>query len=204
MFGGLPAVLTRAQERGLLGPGPVDEQLEHARRLAELIGPPPSSFLDLGSGAGIPGLVLALAWPTATGVLLDSGRRRGDHLRAACAELGLADRVAVVVARAEEAAHRPEWRGRLALVVARGFGRPAVTAECAVGFLEAGGELVVSEPPGGAPERWDRAGLARLGLGAPEVRSAGGASIARLRLERAPGREWPRRTGVPARRPLWR
>jgi 16S rRNA (guanine527-N7)-methyltransferase len=203
VFGGLPAVLGRAQEQGLLGPGPIDEQVEHARRLADLIGPPPPSFLDLGSGAGVPGLVLALDWPTATGVLLDSGRRRGAHLRAACVELGLADRVTVVVARAEEAARRRQWRGQLPLVVARGFGPPAVTAECAVGFLDVGGELVVSEPPGGAPERWDPDGLARLGLGAPEVRSAGGASIARLRLEREPGPKWPRRTGVPARRPLW-
>jgi 16S rRNA (guanine527-N7)-methyltransferase len=201
--GGLPAVLARAQDRGLLGPGPIDEHLRHARRLAELVGPP-ASFLDLGSGAGVPGLVLALAWPGATAVLLDSGHRRAEHLRAACVELGLTDRVTVVEARAEDAAREPAWRGRLPLVVARGFGPPAVTAECAVGFLEVGGELVVSEPPGGAPARWDPAGLARLGLSDPEFRSGGGASVARLRLERAPGAEWPRRTGVPGRRPLWR
>ena len=204
MPGGLPAVLARAQGQGLLGPGPVDEQIEHARRLADLIGPPPPSFLDLGSGAGIPGLVLAETWPATTAVLLDSGHRRGEHLRSAAAELGLGDRVVVVVARAEDAAHDPEWRGGLPLVVARGFGPPAVTAECGVGFLEVGGALVVSEPPGGAPGRWDEAGLDRLGLDRPELRTGGGASIARLALRRAPGPEWPRRTGVPARRPLWR
>jgi 16S rRNA (guanine527-N7)-methyltransferase len=202
--GGLSAVLARAQRSGLLGPGPVAEHVEHARRLAELIGPPPSSFLDLGSGGGVPGLVLALSWPTTTVVLLDASRRRGEHLRAACAELGLAGRATVLVARAEEAARRPEWRAQLALVIARGFGAPAVTAECAVGFLEVGGELVVSEPPGGAPGRWDPAGLERLGLAEPTVQTGGGASIARLRLRRPPGPEWPRRTGVPARRPLWR
>jgi 16S rRNA (guanine527-N7)-methyltransferase len=204
MSGGLPAVLGRAQAHGLLGPGPVEEQLQHAQQLAELIGPAPSSFLDLGSGAGLPGLVLALTWPAATGVLLDAGRRRGEHLRAACAELGLIDRITVVVARAEESAHQTEWRGRFPLVVARGFGPPAVTAECAVGFLGPGGELVVSEPPGGAPGRWDTEGLARLGLGEPEVRAGGGASIARVKQLRPPGAEWPRRNGVPARRPLWR
>ena len=204
MAGGLPAVLTRAQRLGFLGPGPVEEHIEHARRLAGLIGPAPASFLDLGAGAGVPGLVLAGEWPAAHGVLLDSGRRRGAHLRAACAELGLAGRVAVVVARAEEAARREEWRGRFACVVARGFGAAAVTAECGVGFLAPGGELVVSEPPGGDPGRWDEAGLAQLGLTGPEIAVDEGVSVARLRRRGPLDERWPRRTGVPARRPLWR
>ena len=60
-------VLEESRARGLLGPGPVDGQIGHARTLAELIGTPPRSFLDLGSGGGIPGLVLAEAWPDARG-----------------------------------------------------------------------------------------------------------------------------------------
>jgi 16S rRNA (guanine527-N7)-methyltransferase len=200
--GGLPAVLARAQRLGFLGPGPVEDHIEHARRLARLI-EPPSSFLDLGSGAGVPGLILAQEWPAATGVLLDSVGRRGAHLRAACHELGLTGRVSVVVARAEDAARREEWRGRLACVVARGFGAAAVTAESGVGFLARGGELVVSEPPGGDAGRWDPAGLARLGLSGPEMVVSAGVAVARLRRDGTLDERWPRRSGVPARRPLW-
>lgn len=170
----------------------------------ELLGPPPASFLDLGSGAGLPGLVLALRWPDVRGVLLDAGRRRGAHLEEACRELGVADRISVVVARAEEAGRDPRWRGSLDLVVARGFGSPAVTAECAVGFLRAGGRLVVSEPPGGDPTRWDPAGLAELGLVGPQIVQGRGATAATFALPALAGERWPRRTGVPARRPLWR
>jgi 16S rRNA (guanine527-N7)-methyltransferase len=169
-----------------------------------LLGAPAGSFLDLGSGAGLPGLVLALRWPQARGVLLDAGHRRGEHLEAACRELGLTDRVAVVVARAEEAGREARWRGSVELVVARGFGSPAVTAECAVGFLRPGGRLVVSEPPGGDPSRWDPVGLAGLGLDGPEILRGDGATAAACTLPAAADEHWPRRTGVPAHRPLWR
>lgn len=168
------------------------------------MGQAPASFLDLGSGGGVPGLVLATEWPAAEGVLLDAGRRRGAHLQSACAELDLVGRVTVVVDRAETAARDDRWRGRFRLVVARGFGPPAVTAECAVGFLAVGGELVVSEPPGGDLGRWDEAGLRQLGFAAPELVTGLGVSMVRLRLRHPVDARWPRRTGVPRRRPLWR
>jgi 16S rRNA (guanine527-N7)-methyltransferase len=196
-------VLARAQRLGLVGPGPPARHLEHARAFAALLGPAPAAFLDLGSGAGLPGLVLALEWPATRGILLDAGHRRGDHLVTACEELGLADRVTVVVARAEDAARDPRWRGSVDLVVARGFAAPAPTAECAVGFLRPEGRLVVSEPPGGDPGRWDAAGLDRLGLTGPTVTHAGGATAAAFVLAGEADRRWPRRTGVPGRRPLW-
>lgn len=147
---------------------------------------------------------MALRWPAARGVLLDAGRRRGEHLEEACHELGLAGRVSVVVARAEGAARDPRWRGSTELVIARGFGAPAVTAECGVGFLRPGGQLVVSEPPGGDPGRWDPAGLARLGLEGPHLLRGERASAAAFVLPGEPDARWPRRTGVPTHRPLWR
>jgi len=115
--------------------------------------------------------------------------------------------VDVVEARAEEAARRPELREAFAGVVARSFGPPAVTAECAVGFLRLGARLVVSEPPdtGASPSsssRWPPDGLAVLGLG-PAVR--GGepeASFVTVEKIRSDDR-WPRRVGLSAKRPQW-
>jgi 16S rRNA (guanine527-N7)-methyltransferase len=197
------AALERAQRRGFLGPGAVSAHVEHAEALARLVDPP-GSFLDLGSGGGVPGLVLALRWSDARAALLDSGQRRAQHLRAACAALDLGARVAVIEARAEDAARDQRWRGGFELVVARSFGPPAVTAECSVGFLRPGGVLVVSEPPGGQPQRWDRAGLAELGLTGPEIATGEQISAAVFRLAEPVAARWPRRTGVPDRRPLWR
>ncbi len=204
MPGGLDAALARAQRLGYLGPGPLDDQRRHAVSFVALLGAPVATFVDLGAGGGLPGLVLALEWPSARGVLLDASRRRGAHLESACDQLAIADRVDVVVARVEDAARDEAWRGRFQLVVARAFGPPAVTAECGVGFLAPGGRLAVSEPPGGDPGRWDEDGLATLGLSPPELLSGGGASLAVMTLADPPSPRWPRRVGVPARRPLWR
>lgn len=86
------------------------------------------------------------AWPEARAVLVDAQEKRCRFLTDAVAELGFADRATVRCGRAETLARDPELRGRFGLVVARGFGPPAVTAECAVGFLSPGGTVAVTEP----------------------------------------------------------
>jgi 16S rRNA (guanine527-N7)-methyltransferase len=201
----LDEVLERSRELGFLGPGPVARHVEHARGFARGVDAPPGRFLDLGSGGGVPGLVLAALWPDAEVTLLDAGERRCVFLNEAVEELGWSARARVVRARAEEAGHLPDLRGRLDLVVARGFGAPAVTAECGAPFLRVGGRLVVSEPPpdaGQQPQRWPEAGIAALGLALlrewrePFHYRAFG--LARLCPER-----FPRRVGVPAKRPLF-
>ena len=202
----LIALLERARERGFVGPGPPTFHVEHAEALAVTVGTGfVGRFLDLGSGAGVPGLALLLVWPAASGTLLDSKRRRCRFLEEALGELEAADRAAVVCGRAEELARRPALRGAFDLVVARAFGAPATTAECAVGFLGAGGRLVVSEPPGNAgPDRWSLDGLAELGLRGPALAGSEDARFAVFdRLGHVSDR-WPRRTGVPAKRPLWK
>ncbi len=197
-------LLERARDQGLLGPGPVREHIRHAEAFAAAAGPAPELVADLGSGAGIPGLVLAVAWPEAEGLLLDAGERRTAHLEEAVLELGLGERVAVVRGRAETVARDPAWRGRAELVVARSFGRPAVTAECAVGLLRSGGRLVVSEPPAAdTAARWPAEPLAALGLGTAQAVEAGAAHFVRLERVGEPSERWPRRTGVPGKRPLW-
>ena len=194
-----------ARRRGMLGPGPVDVHLDHAEAMAAAIGGNfRGRFLDLGSGAGVPGLILLAMWPAATGVLLEARQRRCSFLEAAVSGLGLSDRASVACGRAEELARQRDFRGAFDLVVARGFGPPAATAECAVGFMGAGGRLVVSEPPGEAdPKRWPAAGLAELGLLGPELRREEEAGIALFTAPEPAGERWPRRVGVPGRRPLW-
>jgi 16S rRNA (guanine527-N7)-methyltransferase len=195
--------LEEARVAGFVGPAPVAGHIDHAEAVANLIGPPPGDWLDLGSGAGVPGLFLALSWTAVKGALVESNGRRCEFLREAIDRLVVGGRVDVIQARAEKAAHEPKLRGRFALVVARGFGRPATTAECAAGFLHEGGRLVVSEPPGSDDSRWDAAGLERLGLGAAEIQRSSRATLASMRLLTTTDERWPRRVGVPGKRPLW-
>lgn len=199
----LIGVLEGAQEIGLLGPGPVGAHVDHSDAWADALGAPPPSFLDLGSGGGVPGLVFALRWPEARATLLDARARSVTWLAEAVDRLGVADRVEVIQARAEVAGRSPDLREAFALVVARGFGPPAVTAECAGAFLAVGGRLSVSEPPGGDPGRWPPDGLHTLGLrqvGAPRAEEASFVLIEKVAEQ---GTKWPRREGTPGRRPLW-
>lgn len=203
----LLAVLEEARELGFLGPGPVERQHRHAVDLAQAIGGGAGRVLDLGSGGGLPGLVLFERWPTASGVLLDARRRRCEFLSRAVAALGLSARVDVRCGRAEVLARDLGLRGAFDLVVARSFGPPPVTAECAVAFLREGGDLVVTEPPSPdattMSERWPAESLARLGFGPVDELRSGATGAVRLRLRQPVDERWPRRDGVPAKRPLW-
>lgn len=196
----LAPTLAAGRQVGAVGPTADRALVAHAARFVRVVGRAPTSVVDLGSGAGLPGLVLALAWPSTTVVLVESSSRRAQVLERAVAELGLAGRVTVLAARAEDVARDPQHRGRHPVVTARSFGPPAVTAECAVGLLAAGGRLLVSEPPGSRGERWVPIGLVQLGLVLHGVE----AGIATLVLVEPVADRWPRRPGIPAKRPLFR
>jgi 16S rRNA G527 N7-methylase RsmG len=199
-------VFADARRLGFLGPEGPQRHIEHAAAYvaaAEAVFGPdgPAAFLDLGSGAGVPGLVLVERWPGARATLLDGSQRRAAFLRGAVVRLGFADRVTVVAERAEEAGRRPELREAFDLVVARSFGPPAVTAELASPFVRVGGAVLVSEPPD-ATGRWSVEGLGELGFARP-VEAGREPAIVRLPKVEPLVDRFPRRTGVPGKRPLW-
>jgi len=196
----LLAVLGRARDQGFLGPGPVEAHLANAAGFARACPVPPAQALDLGSGGGVPGLVLALMWPGSSWVLLDAMARRCAFLRDAVADLDLLGRVAVDEDRAERAGRDETRRGTFDLVTARSFARPAVTAECAAPFLRVGGRLLVSEPPD-PPDRWD--GVPELGMVDRGLLVDAASHIRVLEQAELCGSRYPRRVGVPEKRPLW-
>jgi 16S rRNA (guanine527-N7)-methyltransferase len=155
-------ILAEAARLGLVGGTSLGDHVAHARRFAAALGGA-DTVLDLGSGGGLPGLVLAWDGAATRVVLLDANTRRTDFLRRAVGRLALADRVTVWTGRAEILGRDAERRLTQDAVVARSFGPPARTAECAAPFLRVGGRLVVSEPPEPG-ERWPADRLAPLGL----------------------------------------
>lgn len=198
-LGPLRDVLLRARALGFLGPGPIDEHLAHARGFLAPLGPA-GRCLDLGSGGGVPGLVLAVLVPATSWLLLDAMERRVAFLDEAIDRLGLEGRVASHRGRAEDVP--PELRETFDAVTARGFGPPPVTAECAAGWLRAGGVLMVSEPPGGDPGRWEPGALGELGFGPPTI-EIGPPAVAVIPKQGPTPARYPRRPGMPAKRPLW-
>ncbi|HEX6969154.1 MAG TPA: 16S rRNA (guanine(527)-N(7))-methyltransferase RsmG [Micromonosporaceae bacterium] len=95
--------------RGLIGPREVsriwDRHLLNCAVVAELV-PSEAAVLDVGSGAGLPGVVLALARPDLTVTLIEPMARRVAFLTEVVERLGLGHSVSVVRARAEEPAAR--------------------------------------------------------------------------------------------------
>jgi len=208
--------LEASAELGFLGSMPVSDQIDHAlgfvASVESVTERPPRSVLDLGSGGGVPGLVLCSCWPETRVVLLDSNERRTEFLAGELSrrqvdppEGGRVVQDVVVRGRAEESARMEGLRQTFEVVTARSFGAPAVTAECGAPLLAVGGLLVVSEPPD-APgaDRWPAAALEQLGLEtlkAVRVDDRFGYQIL-IKAGPTPDR-FPRRVGIPTKRPLF-
>jgi len=160
---------------------------------------------DLGSGGGIPALVVASEWTDSSLDLIEANGRRAAFLRVALDRLGLGGRARVVEERAEACGRDQAMRGVFDGVTARSFGRPAVVAECAAPLLKPGGWLVVSEPPPGLEQgglRWPTEPLRQLGLVAERRVNEEFEYQVLRQAEPCPDR-FPRRDGVPAKRPLF-
>ena len=168
----LGEILDAAVDEGFLTRTAASDGIEHSEGF---LGFGPEDFavllgvndlaIDLGTGGGLPGLVLATQTDNRW-LLVDRGTRRCRFLRWAVGILEISDRVEIMESSVEELA-RTGYRGRAMLVTARSFGAPAKTAECAAPLLRTRGILVVSEPPQTASERserWPAEGLNKLGL----------------------------------------
>lgn len=199
-------LLEEARSLGFLGPGPVQDHVSRSLAFVDIGRRVPTMAADLGSGGGVPSLVLVQAWPRTKWTLIESNERRSQWLRGAVQFLGASDRCSVLEERAEDVA-RSALRGTCDLVTARGFATPGPTAECAAALLGPQGDLLVAGPPHDGPERWPAEPLRELGLAYAETRrsNAGGAptTITRLLRVAVTPTRYPRRTGVPFKRPLF-
>lgn len=194
--------LAEARALGFLGPGPLDAHEASAQAFLNTLSrraPGASQLVDLGSGGGVPGLLLAAALPSTTWTFVDIHRRRTSFLARTVALPPWVGRVAVVRAPAEALAHDPTYREAFDVVVSRSFGPPAATAECAVGFLRSEGWLLVAEPPTVSPGRWSGDGVHELGLDIEEV----GGAVAALRRTGRLAPEIPRPWRELERHPRW-
>ncbi len=160
-------------------------------------------LVDIGSGGGFPAIVLAIA----TGVrctLVESLAKKAAFLRDVGRELALD--LEVLAKRAEDVARDPAYRGTFATATARAVGPATTVLELTVPFLAVGGRALLQR---GQERPGERQALAdaSLVLGAelePELIDPG-ADARRVVIARkiaATGERFPRRAGVPAKRPL--
>jgi 16S rRNA (guanine527-N7)-methyltransferase len=166
----------------------------------------PRRAIDIGSGGGVPGIVLALARPATRWCLVDSVRKKADALRAMVDALSMP--VEVLDERVEILGHDPTRRESADLVTARACAPLPVLVEYALPLLRTGGCLLAWKGPIGDVELTaGRTAAERLGGGRPAVRETGIDALGDHRLvvvekvSPTPPR-YPRRPGEPSRRPL--
>lgn len=164
--------------------------------------------IDIGTGSGIPGLVLKIALPAMELTLLDSNQKKCDFLRRAVQELGLTG-VTILQARAEEAAHNPAHREQYDLVLARAVARLAELAELTLPFAKVGGAVIAPKGADIVGEVEEAAYAAEQMGVAPAITqtisSPGSAPADTIvywfKISKTPAR-YPRRVGMPHKHPL--
>ncbi|WP_234507178.1 MULTISPECIES: 16S rRNA (guanine(527)-N(7))-methyltransferase RsmG [Thermus] len=167
----------------------------------------PLRVLDLGTGAGFPGLPLKIVRPELEIVLLDATRKKVDFVAEAVAALGLKGAKALW-ARAEVLAHEPAHREAYHRVVARAVAPMCVLAELGLPFLALEGAMVAQKGPRVAEELEPLPkALSTLGGRLGEVRRLalpGGEErcLVVLHKEAPTPPRYPRRPGVPEKHPL--
>ena len=202
--------LTADDDPRLFWPRHVEDALLAARRVEEAVGAPgrDGRLLDVGSGAGVPGLVLALLWPQTRVELLESRGNKCRFLERTARALGLTN-VTVHHGRAEQFGRSPSRREQYDLVTARALAAMPVLAELTLPLARVGGWVVAMKSAdlgpelAAAAEAVDRLGGAPQPLLMPYERSCGKRCVVCLiRKSKPTPAKYPRRAGVPARRPI--
>ncbi len=164
------------------------------------------SMIDVGSGAGIPGIPLKILEPSLKLTLVEAKQRKAEFLSALLPELGLDD-VEVVAKRAEEIGHHPQYREKYSLAVAKALAPLPTLAELTLPFLVMGGQLLA--PKGKETDNEVKQSAVALETLKGSIRSVVQIPLADHRQKviiidkdlPTPPR-FPRRPGMPAKRPL--
>ncbi len=154
--------------------------------------------VDLGSGSGSPGVPIAVMRPEVRVLLVEASRKKAGFLGVVLRDLGLAN-ADVLHARAEAMGRAPAHRERYDAATARAVASLPVLAEFALPLLRVGGLAVFPKGPAAGAEVAGAAGALRILGGAAEVQAS---QIIVVRKVAPTPPQYPRRPGVPARRPL--
>lgn len=166
--------------------------------------------MDVGAGAGFPGLPLAIAFPDVEMVLLDSLDKRVRFLKEVITTLGLTARVQAIHSRVEDAGHLREHRASYDIVLSRAVARLNLLAEFCLPLTRIGGHFIAMKGPA-APEEIEEARNAAKLLGGGEVTSVEWAlpgidKEARILVSipkvRSTPSLYPRKAGLAAKKPL--
>lgn len=174
--------------------------------------PPPgdtqSRLIDVGTGAGVPGIPLKILFPNIALVLLEATAKKAAFLHHLKDKLGL-DNVEIVVGRAEEVAHLSQYREKFNLVLSRAVALLSTLVELTLPFCAIGGSLIAHKKGDIDLE---------IGQASNAINTLGGnlREVKKVNLEEFPDQrqliiidkvsptpdKYPRRPGIPSKRPI--
>jgi 16S rRNA (guanine527-N7)-methyltransferase len=170
--------------------------------------PPDLTLIDVGSGAGFPGLPLKIVLPDLRLTLLEATGKKAAFLHHMVQILAL-NRVTVLAARAEEAGRRPDQREGYDAAVARAVAPLPVLAEYTLPLVRVGGRVIVQK--GQSPADEIKAAANALGILGGKISQTLAVTVPGLTAERhlvvikknkATPPQYPRRPGLPAKKPI--
>lgn len=165
------------------------------------------ALIDIGSGGGLPGIPLAIAQPERPVCLLEATGKKARFLESVADTLSLTN-VRVIPERAETAAHDSGWRGRFIYTTSRAVGSLSELLEISLPFLRINGHVLALKGKNGTHELGGAShALAELGGGTPLVTvvlqpDLTESCILSIQKERETPDKYPRRPGMPKKRPL--
>jgi 16S rRNA G527 N7-methylase RsmG len=148
----LLAALAVIQARGAIGERSLIEAVRHADRFTELIPRGPRSLVDLGSGGGLPALVIAWRRHDVAVMMVERRATRADLLRRAAIALDLGERT--VVRAVDVAVVCADSPGSFDVVTSRSFADIATTTRFASRLIAEEGIALISEPPTDRSQQW--------------------------------------------------
>jgi 16S rRNA (guanine527-N7)-methyltransferase len=161
--------------------------------------------VDVGSGAGLPGLAIKIRRPELEVTLIEADGRKAAFLTHACARLDLSG-VEVVNMRAEDAGHDPRFREAFDVAVARALAPMPVVAELCLPLVRVGGRLLAqktsAEDVAGAGRAIETMGGGAAVVEAAPSRARSAGTVVVVEKVRPTPAEYPRRPGLPAKKPL--
>jgi len=165
-------------------------------------------LIDVGTGAGMPGIPLKILLPGISLVLLDATAKKAAFLRHIRQKLGLDD-VEIIVGRAEDVAREALYREKFGLVLSRAVASLSTLVELTLPFCAIDGRFI-AQKKGGVDSEINRAARA-IGLLGGELREVRKITIEEFTDERwlvvidkvsVTPPQYPRRPGIPAKKPL--